>query len=392
MVSTLLSCSEEEESRTHTVSRRTVIVYIVGENNLTYNAIDNLRDMAAGSVSLAHDVNLVAFVDMAESTSPYVVRIMNGEKSKDEAYQRTEDFYSTDPEEMYATLKWIVERYPANEYGLILWGHSTSWLIRNDTIAITDGSVLKKRAYGYDTGYNQAGGNGKWINIPTLAKVLAQLPRMKFIMGDCCCFQSVETAYELREVCDYLIGSPAEIPSAGAPYRSLVPLLFSEADNFYVPIADAVNEYMVNGLYTPVSVIRTSALEQLGRATASVWDELYADGDPITDNRIYYYGNDLSSESRVLYDMNDIMMNHLSPDSYTEWKQSFDQAVVYRRHATQWNTAMIGGRYLVDFDFEVDEENYGGMSMFLPLNRYSKIGLNYNSTFRQMSWSSVMPD
>ena len=44
-------------------------------------------------------------------------------------------------------------------------------------------------------------------------------------------------------------------------------------------------------------------------------------------------------------------------------------------------------RPLVDFShFDITQDNYGGMSMFIPLERYDRKGLNYNTTIRQMEW------
>ena len=50
------------------------------------------------------------------------------------------------------------------------------------------------------------------------ADVMRNLQELKFIFADCCNFMCLESIYELRQVADYIIGSPAEIPEIGAPY------------------------------------------------------------------------------------------------------------------------------------------------------------------------------
>ena len=42
--------------------------------------------------------------------------------------------------------------------------------------------------------------------------------------------QSVEVAYELRDCSEYFIGSPTEIPGPGAPYKAVVPEMFTETN------------------------------------------------------------------------------------------------------------------------------------------------------------------
>jgi len=166
-----------------------------------------------------------------------------------------------DPEDV---LKYAVSRYPATrDYGLVLWGHSTGWLINSDSLAYT-------RAYGVDNGINSATIDvGKWMNVPTLARVLKKLPHMRFIFADCCMFMCLESLYELRDVADFIIGSPAEVPQDGAPYQTVVPAMF-DYDNFATKIVD--NYYVQkNGpnkdLDLPLTVVKTSEMEPLAKAT-----------------------------------------------------------------------------------------------------------------------------
>lgn len=53
----------------------------------------------------------------------------------DTYYNNDTDFYASDPERMYETLHWIMTRYPAETYGLVLWGHASGWVIEKDSIS-----------------------------------------------------------------------------------------------------------------------------------------------------------------------------------------------------------------------------------------------------------------
>ncbi|WP_289220866.1 hypothetical protein, partial [Xylanibacter rodentium] len=41
---------------------------------------------------------------------------------------------------------------------------------------------------------------------------------------------------------------------------------------------------------------------------------------------------------------------------------------------------------LVDFDFDMNEEKFGGMSMFVPLEIYDKKGYDFCETIQKMTW------
>ena len=120
---------------------------------------------------------------------------------------------ASDPVVMEGVIRYAFSHYPAtgDNYGLVLWGHSTGWVIEDEV------SKARRRAYGVDNGYSEKYMmDERWINVTTMADILKRLPHLKFIMADCCNFMCLESLYELRDVCDYIIGSPAEIPGCGA--------------------------------------------------------------------------------------------------------------------------------------------------------------------------------
>lgn len=377
------SCNNDDtedniEPRIYPKAQRTVIVYISGENNLSSAAANNIKDMVTGSASIPNNTNLVAFVDVADkSDPPYIIRIKDGAKTVDPYYNNTEDFYSSDPNRMYETINWIMTRYPADSYGLVLWGHADGWIIEKDSVATTSTNKVMHRAYGIDTGDNTTNSYGKWMNIPSMATALERLPnKFKFIFADCCCFQCAEVAYELRNTTEYIIGSPAEIPGYGADYDKVVPAMFDESDDFYRSIVD--NYIADNSRYdVPLSVIKTSEMENLAQATAAAMRNIYSNGEPEFGSLVYYL---YQNYGRVMFDINDFML--LNSTDYSEWKVALDKAVVYKKMATRWMT----NGYVSFGDFTMTEEKYGGMSMFVPRPIYDTYGQDWNWTISQMQW------
>ena len=75
LLSGLTSCHHDDDTPEDNTARRTVLVYMAAENNLTRFATEDLEEMKTGSLKLAEDQNLVIYVDKAGSlTTPYIVR------------------------------------------------------------------------------------------------------------------------------------------------------------------------------------------------------------------------------------------------------------------------------------------------------------------------------
>lgn len=395
----LASCgSNDEPDPTPTPepkANRTVIVYMSAENNLSLFAGRDITEMTLGSKTLSEDNNLIVYVDRAKESGmeageelPSILKIEGGTSTLVKRYDT--DFISSDPERMTEVLELIAKDYPAKSYGLVLWSHAQAWCIENDSVVVAQNSNLR-RAFGRDTGNNTADAenNGKWMNIPTLAKVLGHLSyRFNYIFADCCNMSNAETAYELRKVTDYLVASPAEIPANGAPYNKLMPYLFSnDTPQAYNSIVDTyADEYRSK---MPLAVIQMNQMEQLAQATSVILSTL----EPTADKNFKLYRNaaglmyydGLNSERLCsLFDMNDFLLKNAAADDYNQWKLSYDRAVIYKRYASEWTS---NGH--VNFSlFKPSQESYGGMSMYIPQTFYDtiKYSQNYNSTYPQMQW------
>jgi len=348
-------------------ARRTVIVYISADNDLSSFVSTNLSEMIKGSMGIPSDCHLLLYVDRANTSDmPCVMEIKD--EAMDTVLVADEDTYASDPTVMKGAFEEIMDEYPADEYGLVLWGHANGWIIETDTIPYT-------RAYGVD--------NGKYMNIPTLAYVLSSLnTKFKFIFADCCCFQCVENAYELRNTTDYIIASPAEIPGKGAPYETVVPAMFSFDDNFYEEIVDAYAAQSVNVYYEPLSVVKTSEMENLAQATAPLYQRIAENGGIEKGNSVAYYFSyyPYGSNYKLFYDAQDLFMNYIDDENlYNNWKTALDKAVIYKSLAYPWLTDGI-----VSFsNFTLTDDNYGGISIFVPASYYPS---KYLKGIKKMSW------
>ena len=428
----LTACSKDDESDfdinkpfVKTTLKRTVLVYISGENNLSDYIPKQLEDMKAGSYNLGNNA-LVVYVDGTEQNTnvdsagqktnlPYIARIVDGEM-KDSITLYDEDPLSSDPEVMKRIIDFAFFHYPAEEYGLVLWGHANGWVEGDSAYTPPIPTANKmKRAFGIDNGLNSRySTQGRWINTPTLAKVLEACQHLKFIFADCCQFQCIENAYELRNTVDFIIASPAEIPGEGAPYNLVVPCMFDPTATFYEKMADAYFSqvtsfnYIVSdedgwvstnyGIFksqVPLSVVKTVQLEPLATATRTLMGLLFPDTlttFPNLERRdlIYYYGNVLKPNENMMYDMNDVLLSLSNEKGFTyeyiQWKEMFDKAVIYRlypHNGQGWTTNKQVHPKVFNY---LSDERYGGVSMYFPQNRTNTWYSRYEAYIDKLAW------
>ena len=401
----LTACNNDDNNKeTPTVAERTVMVYMSGDNNLSSVVTDDVQEMLQGASGIPQNCNMVVFMDRAiSSEKPFIAKITK-EARLDTLYKFTTDFYASDPEQFSEVLKQVTTLCPSKEYGLVLWGHASGWVVSADTIA-------QRRAYGVD--------NNKWMNITQMARALEGLkaqnvmPKLSFIFADCCNMVSAENGYELREVTDYLIGAPSEIPGYGAPYQLVVPHLFKSGSALYKGIIDTYYDYyadynnlsiseksrwsfMEGGYSVPLSVIDTKYIGTLADKTHDMLERA-TDGYPtypnhpdLTSIAFYWY-----ADAPMMYDMRAVMERLLSQADFQQWDETYKLAVPYYRMSMKWMTVWDkwGAGYL-DRSFDTFDPNlkYGCVSMFLPMQEssYSYGNMPYNKTSINFGWNQVM--
>ena len=414
----LSACNKHEDPAptpepTPTLAQRTVLVYMSGENNLTKDSSspgisyleDDYIEMLEGSYSLNSDQHLIAFIDsVGTNNKPHIVEIANG-KAKN-VYQYDSEFYASDPDKLLEVFKWVMNQYPAHEYGLVLWGHATGWAIVTDSVANTAAARTETRAYGQDKGWDITGGTEHWMNITQMARALEQLPtKLKYIFADCCCMSCVECAYELRNCAEWFMGSPAEIPGEGAPYHKIVPKLFLTSSTFYKDICDCYYDYFIDayvsteytqysdfaylkGYSVPLSAFCLSKMEALAESTRQLMSTFMPKYPEQLDlNKLpFYFGY---SSTAVMYDTKAVFQKYASASDYAKWLTTYNQAVPYQAISRQWMTiyTIIYNRFST---FPTTDDVWGCTSMFFPQANYSTNNYRYNDRIKQLQWYNAV--
>lgn len=380
-------CPEDE-----TLYDRTVLVYMAAENSLSYKDASgkgfheqDLDEMlvAAEVGDIPSNSRLLVYLD--DTDLPRILSVEPGNKGRSVSrvlHNYTAEHNSGDTETLRLVMEWVSENSPSTSYGLVFWSHGEAWL---------PAKAPMQRSICVDNGRNSYSNSGTKMNIDEVAAVLADFPRLEFILFDACFMQAIEVAYELREVAHYVIASPAEIPNPGAPYERMVKPFFGipfQASAVVNEYYQAYNDSVVSVFgYGPerygvsLSVVDCDYLDDLAAMTAEMVTK-YVPQDNTPDLRgVQRYYPITSSARPEYYDMNGYM-SRLVTDSvdYARWKSLFDGAVPYAKSTAWWYSNDARMQY-------VDLENYGGVSCYVPqdVSTYSSL----NEKFRSTSWYSA---
>ena len=103
-------------------------------------------------------------------------------------------------------------------------------------------------------------------DVTTLAEGIKKsgIGKMQYILFDACYMGNVETAYELKDVTNFMISSSSEIMQYGLPYRSLWTYLNSATPNYSSIVSGAISYYKSTDVpYLNLAVIDCRQLESL---------------------------------------------------------------------------------------------------------------------------------
>lgn len=164
---------------------------------------------------------------------------------------------------------------------------------------------------------------------------------MEYILVDDCYMSSVEVAYELRGVTDYLIGSTSEIMAYGFPYASAGRHMLGEVD--YEGICDAFHAFYSSYTYPygTIGVTRCAGLEKLADIMRRINAAHAFDPGRLGDlQRLDGY------TPTLFFDLEDYVRRLCSDDDalLAEFEKQLDATVpctAIRRSTTRWPTASI---------------------------------------------------
>ena len=372
IVMSLTACHDDEEEQ-KVEATRAVFMYLVADNSISKDIYPNIAAVEEGLKQVGSPGTFVIYWDGGdhyknEFPQPTLFKYevgSDGEVGKREVVQTYDEQNSVSPEVMLKVFKDMKTLCPAETYGLIFGSHASGWLPVDRS---------RTRSFGDD--------DGNEIDIPDLASVLSETSiHFDFILMDACLMSQVEVAYELRDVADYLILSPAEVMSQGFPYKDIVKYLLNPTDKEQnlIRAAQGYIDYYRKQTYpwATIAVVKTDELAALAALTHSIIVEYQENLKKFTPFMLtsfqYEYGFGRSGLDRSSYDFRAFIRELTNDNIPASFEEQLGKTVVFKGY--------VDGYPLVN----IDEEIYSGIGCYIPYSSFTK----WNAYFKTLQWYSV---
>ena len=268
---TFTGCSEEAFD-TDSVNKQTILVFYpwTGDKSRTgllgdlQNNIDSICDGIIDRKGLNNSRVLVFLSDKYNHSTLYDLQYNATTKSVDRVpLKEYEGASYASAEGIADILNEVKTKASALNYALIVGAHGCGWTYASDWSKYPDyarPSVTRPRdnnfsgiQFGPDPNapltrfFGSVSLAENAMEISTLAEGIRESGlKMQYILFDACYMSNIETAYELKDVTNYMIASGSEIMAAGLPYRSMWSYLNSSTPNYSSIVSTSVNFYKNN--------------------------------------------------------------------------------------------------------------------------------------------------
>jgi len=363
----------------------TVLIYMAADNSMESEVPYALEQIKSGMKKSGGTT--VVFLDSRENT-PRLFEINNqGEEVPLKTYPELNSANAETLKQVIADAKQLA---PNSKYGLIMWSHAMGWLPANHSNALSvaksniSGKIWPNTRY---CGADEHPGDGstgmKMLEIDEMADVLPD-NAFEYILFDVCLMGNIESLYQLRHSCNYLIASPTEVlaeasyNASGFPYETVMPKLFGSKNE----LTEVCQSYY--GFYNgksgvlrsaSVSLIDTYQLDSLYRITQSILNGKLTEINTIDISTIQIYHTE--KVPQVFFDLGGYIQQVATVAKYQEFNAQLNKTVIYKASTEQFAN-----------DITINKNKYSGLSTYIPFLKW-KNTREYLYYFKSMNWSGV---
>lgn len=365
-----------------------VFIYCgLGYNNLSSNLRTNLKDLCKGILpGKSREKAIVAFAHNTSPSGSYsidnppvLMRIHRAEgKATIDTLKVYEDVrISASADVIRNMLEDVRELFPSRRYSMLFSSHATGWVPDTKKSAAATACSLGADPQESQWPLTKSVGstfigsyrNNHVIELTDFAKAFPM--KMDYIIFDACLMGGIEVAWELKDICDKLVFSPAEILASGMKYENLSWQFLSgkEADleSFCREYYEYYSAQTGNQQACTISLVDCRQLDRLGEVFSGIL-EAHRDGlESIDSNEVQKYFYD---SKRWYYDFRDIAVQMgAGTDELRELDEALEQCVLY--HAE------------TKYFFSLKLERCCGLSMYIENSSYPEL----NSFYKTLAWN-----
>lgn len=266
------SCGDEAFD-VDSVNKQTILVFFpwTGSSNqsgLYSDLLNNVDSICAGIEAKKGLNNTRVLLFMSQNyQKSHLIDLKYDDSTKKVVKDTLKTYEGTDyatAEGFASILNEVKQNAEALNYALIIGAHGCGWTYASDWVNYPnlarpkDGNSNASKQKNDFSGIDFEGDANhpgtrffgsvsladEAIDVPTLAEGIKMSGiKMQYILFDACYMGNVETAYELKDVTNYMIASSSEIMQYGLPYKSIWTYLNSTTPNYSSIVSTSINFY-----------------------------------------------------------------------------------------------------------------------------------------------------
>lgn len=377
-----------------------LVLYSAGFNSLCAALEDDVNDMKSGYLPLVGSMSKAVLVysrrlsetgRYTDRTPSYLIRLSVdgwGKVISDTLKTWPETDEAVSASTMTDVLETVKGLYPYASYGMVFSSHGSGWLpsgyystgkITAGTAGLqavpyidpnSDGSMPRVKSIGID---NITSRNTYEMEIETFAQALPM--KFDYIIIDACLMGGIEVAYALKDKCDKLVFSQAEVLEDGlCDYTTLTQrVLKPVAPDLYNLCEDSYQHYknQDDPIYRSltISIIDCTRLDGLAESCKSLFSKYRNQISLVNAANVQGY---FRSRKHWFYDLTDILRQSGVPEAdMTDYNKAMSDCVLY-------NAA-------TDTFINFDIRTHCGLSMYLPADGNSEL----DEFYKTLSWNKA---
>lgn len=348
-LATLSSCSEEAVD-VDDINKQTILVFMPWSGSQSSSGLyryfqenlDSIESAIAKKGSLSGRV-LVFLSTSYNESSLYEITYDKGTISHTPVKSYTGNSYTT-AEGITQILNDVQANAYALNYAMIIGCHGCGWTYKDDwtdypyqakqhpSTSFPFKAKAKSTSLPYPTTrfYGSVSDNSYATDIPVLAQAIADAGiTMQYILFDDCYMANVETAYELKNATNFLIGSTSEVLAVGMPYQTMWESLATTTPAYATAVSAFKTFYSAYEYpYGTLSAIDCRKLDRLAQQMKTI-NQYYTLADSLVDSLQVLDG----FNTPLFYDMGDYV-SHLcaNNDMLNDFNSLLSQAVKSSAH------------------------------------------------------------
>lgn len=381
-----------------------LLLYSAGYNSLSTFLKEDFRDLKKGYIphkEEGEDVLLVYMhVKNTDCPTPVLMRLYKNKQNAvvtDTLKIYPEGSISATAGQLNEVLTYVKDNFPAKSYGMIFSSHATGWLPSGYYANSEDyesGKFVPIRRFSaseeavpvpykepeYDPshpltksiGQTVVGSSSYEIELDAFAEAIPM--HMDYILFDACLMGGVEVAYELRNVCDKVGFSQAEVLAEGFDYTTLTNHLFLGEEPLPEKVCEDYFDYYdaLTGIEhsATVSCIDCSGLDALAQVCRTLFSKYSAQIETLDPAGVQRY---YRSDYHWFYDLESILVKAgIDADELAQLHSALDACVIYKAATPS---------FMGSFDIRT----FSGFSMFLP----SDGGKRLKEYYKTLDWNKA---